>query len=443
LLGTLVESTPAPNLVHRRHGRVGALVRVWAALFAIMSSPAIAQEGGETPGAITAETPSEAESNPEDGDARSPTAAAGLETEAQDENQGAAENERKAFEILSHRIEPGTRERLFLRITESFVGALIETPIFVAAGREPGTTLCVVAGVHGDEINGVEIVRRMMLTLDEENLRGNVIAVPIANLAAFRRGSRYLPDRRDLNRFFPGRAFGSSASRIAHGLFSEVIARCDLLVDLHTGSFHRTNLHQLRADLTDDATQTLAHNYNAEVIVNSPGRPGTLRRAATDIGIPAITVEAGQPSRFDLAQVEEALEGLDRLLAARGMLMGDSLRATRPPPTAYLRTSWVRCDQGGILVSQVELGDEVESGQVLGTISDPLSGAIESIVTPFSGRVIGMALDQLVMPGFAAYHVGLNPRQLGAAPETVIQSTIGPETQDDDPEGLELEERPE
>jgi hypothetical protein len=125
------------------------------------------------------------------------------------------------------------------------------------------------------------------------------------------------------------------------------------------------------------------------------------------------------------------------------MLLGENMRATPSKTTAYLRTSWVRCDQGGILVSQVHLGDEVSAGQVLGTIADPLSGEIEEIVTPFSGRVIGMALDQLVMPGFAAYHVGLNPRALGAAPEAVIQSTPATEPPIEDPEGLELEERPE
>ena len=378
-------------------------------------------------------------------------------TEGTSAEDAVTEPESDTLAILGTRIERGTRRRLLLRTTESFMGALVETPVLVAAGREEGPTLCVVAGIHGDEINGVEIVRRLMLDLEVESLRGTVIAVPIANMAAFRRGSRYLPDRRDLNRFFPGRPFGSSASRIAHGLFTQVVEHCDALFDLHTGSFLRTNLHQLRADLSHPETAALAHDYGAEIIVNHPGRAGTLRRAATDAGIPAVTVEAGQPSRFDRTEVEEALRGLSRLLVAREMLAretgdgaGESPESAPGSRVAYLQTSWVRSDQGGILVSRVGLGDDVEAGEILGTISDPLSGEIESIPAPRSGRVIGMAFDQLVMPGFAAYHIALEPRAAGELPETLARSAeeIRGETGSQEPEGsepddFELEERPE
>jgi predicted deacylase len=320
----------------------------------------------------------------------------------------------------------------------------VETPVIVTAGREPGPTLCVVAGIHGDEINGVEIVRRLMAKIDPERLQGNLVAIPIANIAAFRRGSRYLPDRRDLNRFFPGRPFGSSASRIAHALFTQVIERCDGLIDLHTGSFLRTNVHQLRADLSHEGTAMLAHQYGAEVIVHHRGGGGTLRRAATDTGIPAVTVEAGQPSRFDRTEVEKALQGLNRVLVARGMLEGDETAPPAPPSVTYFRTSWTRSDQGGILVSQVELGDEVNEGDILGTISDPLSGDIESIRAPHAGQIIGMAFDQLVMPGFAAYHLGLRSIPGSPLPDPSSES---PEDRDEtdhaDPDSADLEERPE
>lgn len=370
----------------------------------------------------------------------------GTEPGTTGEEAAGAGEDRSSLSILGARVEPGTRQRLLLRVTESFVGALVETPVLVAAGSEPGSSLCVVAGIHGDEINGVEIVRQMMLALDETSLRGNVIAVPIANIAAFRRGSRYLPDRRDLNRFFPGRPFGSSASRIAHALFTQVIERCDALVDLHTGSFLRTNLHQLRADLDDEATAALALEYGAEIIVHHQGGSGTLRRAATDAGIPAVTVEAGQPSRFDRNEVEKALRGLDRILVARGMRANAVPTPTDPSPVIYRRTSWIRSDQGGILVSRVGLGDRVVPGAILGTISDPLSGQIESIQAPHAGRVIGMAFDQLVMPGFAAYHIGVEPGPLGTPPPSSTTDRVVPDpplTTDEEADPFELDERPE
>jgi hypothetical protein len=346
-----------------------------------------------------------------------------------------------AFSLLDTEIAPGTRMRLFLRSSESYSGALVETPVVVVRGIEEGPRLCIVAGVHGDEVNGVEVVRRTLASVSAENLRGTLIAIPIANINAFRRGSRYLPDRRDLNRYFPGRLFGSSASRIAYTLFNEVIRHCDALVDLHTGSFHRSNLHQLRADLSLPTTMQLAADFGADVIVNNVGRSGTLRRAATDIGIAAVTIEAGEPQRFDEGQVVEALGGILRLLHARGMIDDPLVEPSQGAVVAYLGTRWVRTDQGGILISRVKLGDQIETGQILGMISDPLSDDVEAVISPRSGRLIGMALDQVVMPGYAAYHIGFDPRPVGGGATTPTASPNPSETLD--PEGLDLEERPE
>lgn len=431
LLSLLLATYPcpgSPGRLTRRGLPVAALI-----LGLSLTADAPLAEGPDPPTPAIAETTT-------DGTPPEP----GADAAKTDGRPGEVEIERAAISILGTRVEPGTRERLILRITESFVGALVETPVIVTAGREPGPTLCVVAGIHGDEINGVEIVRRLMARIDPERLQGNLVAIPIANIAAFRRGSRYLPDRRDLNRFFPGRPFGSSASRIAHALFTQVVERCDGLIDLHTGSFLRTNVHQLRADLSHEGTAMLAHQYGAEVIVHHRGGGGTLRRAATDAGIPAVTVEAGQPSRFDRTEVEKALEGLHRVLVARGMLAADDTAPPAPPSVTYFRTSWTRSDQGGILVSRVELGDEVNEGDVLGTISDPLSGDIESIRAPHAGQIIGMAFDQLVMPGFAAYHIGLRPIPGSPLPDPSSESAEDrDETDHADPDSADMEERPE
>ncbi len=359
--------------------------------------------------------------------------------------EAVAEADSDDFVLLDHSVARGTTARLGMSISESFAGSQVETPVVVIHGREKGTTLCVVAGIHGDEVNGVEVVRRLVNSVSPISLRGTLIAVPIANLSAFRRGSRYLPDRRDLNRYFPGRMFGSSASRIARHLFESVIRRCDAVVDLHTGSFHRSNLHQLRADLSQPATLQLAADFGGAVVVNNAGRVGTLRRATTDVGIPAITLEAGEPTRFEEAQVVEALTGLIRLMTAREMI-GDPIVQPEPTPKprptiAYLGTRWVRSDQGGILVSHVELGDEIERGQILGTISDPLSEDVEAVVSPVSGRLLGMALDQVVMPGFAAYHIGFESHPIDQT-GVVKPTQLGP-ADALDPEALDLEERPE
>lgn len=350
------------------------------------------------------------------------------------------EPEPEPFEILDSSVAPGSLARLTLRTTESFAGAYVETPVAVAHGRRVGDTLCVIAGIHGDEVNGVEVVRRMLGRLDPEALRGTVVAVPIANLSAFQRGSRYLPDRRDLNRYFPGRAFGSAASRIAYGLFQNVFVDCDAIVDLHTGSFQRSNLHQLRANLAEPETARLSLDFGAAIVVNSRGREGTLRRAASDAGIPAITVEAGESTRFDEVHVAEALAGIDRLLRNRGMLSNEDPMESAPT-IAYLRTRWVRADRGGILVSRVRLGDPVYEGQVLGSISDPLSDQVTPMTTPIAGRVIGMAIDQVVMPGFAAFHIAFAERPLSASN---LPLDLTPEVASErDTEEPDLDERPE
>ncbi|MEM9175309.1 MAG: succinylglutamate desuccinylase/aspartoacylase family protein [Myxococcota bacterium] len=345
------------------------------------------------------------------------------------------------FALLHQEVQPGALSRLTLRTSESFAGAWVETPVAVAHGTQPGETLCVVAGIHGDEVNGVEVVRRLLNQIDPETLRGTLVAVPIANLSAFRRGSRYLPDRRDLNRYFPGRAFGSAASRIAHGLFDGVFRHCDALVDLHTGSFQRSNLQQLRAHLGDPETLKLAVDFGAGIVVNKIGRTGTLRRSATDLGIPAITVEAGESTRFDEVHVAEALAGIERLLRNRGMIADPSPAPAPEPPMAYLKTRWVRADRGGILVSRVALGDPVEPGQVLGAISDPLSDAMTIVGSPISGRVIGMAVDQVVMPGFAVFHLAYDAYPLSS--DTLLVPTIPDVSADAAPEELDLDERPE
>ncbi|TNF86732.1 MAG: succinylglutamate desuccinylase/aspartoacylase family protein [Gammaproteobacteria bacterium] len=318
----------------------------------------------------------------------------------------------EGFESLA----PGTLTRMTWRAGESLYGSAIPTPVLVAEGVEPGQTLCLTGAVHGDELNGIEIVRRVMYSLNPEKLTGRVIGVPIVNLQGFERHSRYLPDRRDLNRFFPGNPRGSSASRIAYSFFEQIVRHCDALVDLHTGSFHRTNLPQLRANLLDESVLELTEGFGGLVILHSTGGEGTLRASAVRAGVPAVTLEAGEPLRVDDKAVDHSVKSLYSLLDDMGMYKRRNFWGT-PEPT-YYGSMWVRADKGGMLLGEVKLGKRVKAGDVLGTVTDPITNAKQDILAPQSGRVIGMALNQFVMPGYAAFHLGVEAPAGSTLPES-------------------------
>lgn len=318
------------------------------------------------------------------------------------------------FDLLDRSVAPGTRQRITLLLTDSIAGSPLDTQVLVARGRRPGPTLCVTAGVHGDEINGVEIARRVFAETSDEELAGTLLIVPIVNVPGFRNGSRYLPDRRDLNRNFPGSPSGSTASRVAASLFTQIVRRCDALVDLHTGSLRRRNLPQVRADCSDARVLELASSFDPDVVVHSTGLDGTLRRAALGAGVPAILYEAGGPLRFEAAAIDRGVRGVRSVMGHFGMLgssAGAERRATEP--LVFFRSRWSRANTGGIFITKRRLGEYVVVGEVLGTITDPLSDEREEIVAVDSGYLIGMAVPQVVLPGFALFHVGIGAPAAG------------------------------
>ena len=286
---------------------------------------------------------------------------------------------------------------------ETLHGAAMRTPVLVARGAAPGQTLCVTAAVHGDELNGIEAVRQVMYTVNVRKLNGTLVGVPIVNLQGFQRQSRYLSDRRDLNRFFPGNPRGSVAARMAHVFFNDIILNCDGLVDLHTGSFHRTNLPQLRADLNDEAVRALTLGFGSTPVLHSQGGDGTLRRAAVAAGIPAVTLEAGEPLRLQKDAIDHTVKALFTLMDTLGMYNKRSFWGN--PEPRYYQSHWIRADRGGMLFSEVKLGKRVKSGELLGRVTDPITNERMDVIAPFAGRVIGMAVNQFVMPGYAAYHL--------------------------------------
>ncbi|MCR9186109.1 MAG: succinylglutamate desuccinylase/aspartoacylase family protein [Halieaceae bacterium] len=323
--------------------------------------------------------------------------------------------------LLGREVPPRTSTRLAWAPTQSFEGIYVDTPVLVVNGVETGPTLCLTAAMHGDELNGIETVRRVLYNLDAGKLKGAVIGVPIVNLQGFHAGSRYLTDRRDLNRYFPGDPKGSSASRLAYSFFHEVIAHCDALVDLHTGSFYRTNLPQLRGDLRDPRVVQLTKGFGSTVVVHSEGTAGTLRRAAVEVGIPAVTLEAGGPSVLSEDAVSHSVKAIRTLLNHLGMTTRFSLWGD--PEPVYYNSVWERAQVGGIVFSRVTLGQTVKRGDVLGTVTNPITNVRTRIVSKHNGRIIGMALNQVVQPGFATHHIGITPPKGQISPPEEVVAT--------------------
>lgn len=345
-------------------------------------------------------TEEQSESAPRDEEAASTTEAPAIATVEEPEQA----EEATSLKMLGSEVRPGTSTRLAWSPDIQIAGLSQPTPVLVVNGSKPGPTLCLTGAVHGDELNGIEIIRRTIYDLEPDKLSGRVIGVPIVNLPGFQQGSRYLPDRRDLNRHFPGSTNGSLADRIANSLFESVIRHCDMLVDIHTGSLKRTNLPQLRADMNNPEVATFTRGFDRMAVVHSTGSPGMLRHAAVEAGIRSVTMEAGESLRIQEHQIKAGVNSLTSLMDKEGMI--SRMFVWGDPEPVYYNSEWIRAEQGGILFSETQLGAKVIEGEILGYVSDPITNAQHAIRAKSSGRVIGMAVDQVVMAGFAAYHVG-------------------------------------
>src|SRR5690554_7932101 len=332
--------------------------------------------------------------------------------------------------LLGSQVPVGDFDTLYWKPVQSFQSIETQVPVLVVHGKEPGPRLCLTAAIHGDELNGIEMIRRLMYQLDPTTMNGTVIGIPIVTLDGFRRGSRYLADRRDLNRHFPGSANGSAADRIGYSLFNDVIRHCEFLVDLHTGSLQRSNLPQIRGNLKDEQIFDFSRHFGGITVLHGVGAKGTLRRAANDIGIPAVTMEAGGPNQLDENAVDAGVQSIETLLENLGMQK--SKRFWSAPQPVFYQSSWVRANQGGILMSKVKLGDKVREGQELGSVIDPISNTGSTILAPFNGRVLGIAYNQVVQTGFATHHVGVEK-----APKAVQEEVIEKEAEKE----KELEEQ--
>jgi predicted deacylase len=306
------------------------------------------------------------------------------------------------LEIAGATVAPGTVRSLELPIARLPSGTWASLPLVALRGRQTGPVVWVSSTVHGDELDGIEIIRRALRQIDPARLRGTVLAVPVVNVFGFLAESRYLPDRRDLNRSFPGSPRGSLAARLAHLFMSEIVERCEVGIDLHTGSGGRVNVPQVRADLEDERTRELARAFGPEVIVHARTRDGSLRAAATRAGKRVLLYEGGEASRFDQHAIDVGVRGVLRTLGALGMLRR-AVPKGRPPQSADTR--WIRARRSGLVRHSVMLGSAVESGQVIARIGDPLNAGETLVRATIGGMVIGQTRVPLVHQGDAVTHI--------------------------------------
>lgn len=332
-----------------------------------------------------------------------------------------------ALNVLGTNVGPGESHRLLWVAGQTSYGSKLETPVYVIRGTHPGKTLCLTSAIHGDELNGIEIVRKLVNKLSPKKLHGTVIGVPIVNLLGFTQGSRYLPDRRDLNRYFPGNPNGSSASRIAYSFFEEIVGHCDFLIDLHTGSLNRTNMPQVRANLKIPAVVEFTTKFGSTAVLHSRKLQGNLRSEATNQGIPAVALELGEPGSLQQDHVEEGVRIVETVLS--GLDMTHTLWEVGEAQPVFYSSRWVRVNSGGLLISKVEVGERVSEGALLGAMVNPITNESIDVVSPYSGRVLGMALSQFMLPGYAAFNIGIVADKDEAVGSAQTYECSGPDMQ--------------
>lgn len=312
---------------------------------------------------------------------------------------------RESFAIGQVRVRPGSRKDVELPITRLVTGGDVSLPVQIVHGKYDGPTIWVSAAIHGEEVMGVEVVRRLLATLNPKHLHGTLMAVPVVNVLGFMTGDRYLPDRRDLNRAFPGSPRGSLASRIAHLFMEEVVSKCELGIDLHTAADRRANLPQLRGDVDDARTYELAKVFGAPVMLHAKLRDGSLRQAATEAGSRVLLYEAGEAMRFDEISIGTGVAGIRRVMAYLGMLDEDLVDPPAAPTLESRESGWIRARGTGIFQLECELGDVVESGRRLGRTSDTFGRGGRLIRADRDGIVIGLTRAPIVNAGDGLVHV--------------------------------------
>lgn len=337
------------------------------------------------------------------------------------------------FILGEETIAPGTQADIGLPITTMATGFNSQLAVRVLHGATPGPTIFVSGAIHGDEIMGTAIIQRLANILSPETLSGTVMLVPVANIFGFLSHTRYLPDRRDLNRSFPGTATGSLAGQFAHVFFSEVVGRAQLGIDFHSAAAHRYNLPQIRIAAGNKRLVELAMAFGAPVIIESPLRDGSLRALAQENGVEMLLMEAGEALRFDRFSIEAGVSGTLRVMAHMGMIEEDDGLSTVGVPARSNKTQWVRSPRGGVTHRMRKSGDAVKKGDLLAAVAGLFGEEPQEIISPIDGIIIGHATLPVVHQGDALFHIARvdHPERVGARIESLAEAIFASE-----PEGF-------
>jgi uncharacterized protein len=309
------------------------------------------------------------------------------------------------IEIAGEKIPLGEYRHLEIPVARLPTQTMISLPVTVINGRYEGAKLWLSAAIHGDEINGVEIIRQVIKKIKPQRLHGTLIAVPIVNVFGFIEQSRYLPDRRDLNRSFPGSAHGSLAARLANLFMEEIVNRCTHGIDLHTAALHKINLPQIRANLEDEQTYTFAKAFNAPIMLNSTTRDGSLRQAASKNGIPVLLYEGGEALRLNREAIKVGVKGILRVMNSLEMYDFSHFMNSQNLALESHQSTWIRASRSGILHLFIKLGEQVKKKQIIGIIFDAFGETQSKVKASSAGIIIGHTQNPLVNQGDAIVHL--------------------------------------
>ena len=323
--------------------------------------------------------------------------------------------EQKDFIIAGEKITPGNTRHIDLKISEDFTGGAITIPVYIQRALASGPCLFVSGAIHGDELNGPGIIHELLLDTELKLSRGTLILIPVVNILGLERNSRYLPDRRDLNRCFPGSPGGSLASRIAHVIFKEIVEKCDYGIDIHAAAAERTNYPNIRADLSIPKVKKLAKYFGCELVANGAGPAGSLRSEACKAGCATICFEAGEILKVSDEVLESGLRGIQNTLIQLKMISGQ----TTPPlyQTRVDRSYWIRADEGGFIQFIAKLGQPLQAGEEIARVCDLMGKECRRILAPQDGVVMGLTTMPIVKPGYPVCHLAITRKKVAAIKE--------------------------
>ena len=348
---------------------------------------------------------------------------------------------RGVFQIGGETVAPGAHKLVDLPVSKLSNHTPVTLPVHVLHGPRPGPAMFVSAAIHGDELNGVEIIRRLLRTLRPGNLSGTLLCVPVVNAYGFIGRSRYLPDRRDLNRSFPGSSTGSLAARLAFLFLNEVVKRCQFGIDLHTAAVHRVNLPQIRADFVKrPRCRELSEAFGAQVVLEAPERAGSLRRAARDAGVDVLVYEGGEGLRFDEFAIKAGVDGIANVMLKSGMLeLPDGVEPAPPEepgraPVFANASKWVRAPDGGIFRTLKKIGHAVSEGETVGWVANPYDDTQSEIRAPCRGIIVGSTTLPIVNMGDALFHIAWSKEHSNSRParEEVLEPGADPLMDEDE-----------